>query len=114
MKLDWKAQVVQVSFMQPYHLLLDPGLLNHAPLHTLAAHSLPNRSVAADADNIVFLSVIYVVILHKELLQKQVSPSSIVIRITHCVKPQVSNSYTSTELRKNAPSSFPVSFCHSL
>ena len=33
-----------------------PGLLNHAPLHTLTAHSLHNRSVAADADNIVFLS----------------------------------------------------------
>ena len=55
-KLDWKAQVVHASFMRsPVIHCWKPRLTNHARLHTLTARSLPDRSVATEADNIVFL-----------------------------------------------------------
>ena len=56
MKLDWNAQVVHTSFMRsPLIHFWKPRLINHARLHTLAARSLPDRSTATAADNIVFL-----------------------------------------------------------
>ena len=56
MKLDWNAQVVHASFMRwPVIFIWKPRLINRACLHTLTARSLPDRSVATDADNIVLL-----------------------------------------------------------
>ena len=56
MKLDWNAQVAHASSMHsPVIRFWKRRLINHAHLHTLTARSLPDRSVATDADNIVFL-----------------------------------------------------------